>query len=141
MKISVDDLRCIPKRAHDNDMGLDLRSNNSDTEIYMGEQVSIDTGVRMQIPRGFGGLVIPRSGLGRRFRMNMANTVGAIDCGYTGNIIVPIVNNGDRPFTIKRFDRFCQIIILPIWLGVLEIVDDLEDSERGLGGFGHTGTK
>ena len=71
----------------------------------------------------------------------MANTVGAIDCGYTGNIIVPIVNNGDRPFTIKRFDRFCQIIIVPLWLGNLEVVDELDGSERGEGGFGHTGTQ
>ena len=141
MKISVDDKRCIPTRAHDVDMGMDLRSNLPDTEIYMGEQVAIDTGVRMQIPKGFGGIVIPRSGLGRRYRMNMANTVGAIDCGYTGNIIVPIVNNGDRPFTIKRFDRFCQIIIVPLWLGNLEVVDELDGSERGEGGFGHTGTQ
>lgn len=139
MKISVDDIKCMPVRAHDTDGGLDLRSNNEDIEIYPGEQVTIDTGVRMAIPKGFVGIVIPRSGLGRKYRMGMANTIGAIDCPYRGNIFVPIVNNGIEPFSIKKYERFCQIIIAPVWLGDLEVVDSLDNTDRGEGGFGHTG--
>ena len=141
MKISIDNKKCMPERAHFDDAGLDLKSNIDDIEIYMGEQVLIDTGVRMEIPSGFAGIVIPRSGLGRKYRMNMANTIGVIDAQYRGNIFVPIVNNGDRPMIIKRFDRFCQIVITQVWLGNIEVVDSLDNTERGEGGFGHTGNK
>ena len=141
MKISVDDKRCMPVRAHSTDMGMDLRSNSEPIVICPGEQVTIDTGVRVAIPPGFGGLIIPRSGLGRKYRLSLANTVGAIDAEYRGNIFVPIHNKGDSNILINKYDRFCQLIIIPIWLGDLELVDDLENTERGQGGFGHTGVQ
>lgn len=138
-KIAIDSEECMPYRAHKWDAGWDLKSNNSDFVIKPGEKVKVHTGVRIGIAPRYMGLVVPRSGLGSKFRITLANVVGVIDCGYTGEIIVNLVNDGDEEKTINRYDRFCQLIIVPIEVSSFMVVDELAGSDRGDGGFGSTG--
>ena len=125
----------MPKRAHEADAGYDLRSPIK-TMIYAGESVVIDTGVHIQIPRGFVGMLKSKSGL------NVNHDIvgeGVIDSGYTGSIRVKLYNHGDESYMIEVGDKISQIVFLPIYTPELELVEELEETERGDGGFGSSG--
>ena len=141
IKIQLDDPQCEPYREHKWDAGIDLRSNNEDLTLDPGEQVKIHTGVRAEIPARYMGLVVPRSGLGSKFRMQLANTVGVIDSPYRGEIMVNVYNNGEQPIVINKYDRFCQLIIVPVLNATFRVVSQLSETRRGDGGFGHTGVQ
>jgi dUTP pyrophosphatase len=108
--------------------------------IAPGSKVKIDTGLRIAIPEGYGGFVLPRSGLGTKYEVRLANTVGLIDPGYRGNVFVFIKNGGDDPVTIDKYDRFAQLVITKVNTDELCVVPTLPASDRH-GGFGHTGVK
>ena len=139
IKIQLDDPQCEPYREHKWDAGVDLRSNMDDITLEPGEQVKVHTGVRAEIPARYMGLIVPRSGLGSKYRMQLANTVGVIDATYRGELMVNVYNNGDQNIYINKYDRFCQLIIVPVLNATYRIVSQLSDTKRGTGGFGSTG--
>ena len=130
-----------PARAHITDAGADLRST-TDVEIYPGELKVVDTGVSVAIPVGFVGLVFNRSSQGK-IEIQLANAVGVIDSAYRGNVKVILKNNGVDRYFIKAEDtRIAQLVIMPIMLATFEEYsgDNWENTSRGIGGFGSTGT-
>ncbi len=122
--------------------GADLYANIETTEtIEPGETKLIKTGVAMAIPKGLVGLVFARSGLASKRGLAPANKVGVIDADYRGEIMVALHNHSNIPQSIEVNERIAQIAFVPYIKGNFEIVDDLEETIRGAGGFGSTGTK
>lgn len=134
MRVKLDDGAYLPERAHPEDAGLDLRAMTGGW-VHPGEHIVFDTGVHVQIPLGHVGLVTSKSGL-------MAKGItcrGTIDSGYTGSIRAVLFNHGSEGYKVKWGDKICQLVILPISLETVELVDELDETERGAGGFGSTG--
>lgn len=128
----------LPTYAHDGDAALDL-SVTEDIVLRPDEYRMVSSGVAVAIPRGFVGLVVPRSGWGRR-GLVFKNTVGVIDSGYRGEIQLPLWNNNANEWLrIKRGDRVAQLLIVPIAQVQVLQVDSLDATERGTGGFGSSG--
>lgn len=130
----------IPSRAHEMDAGLDLYSP-IDTVIpvqsaWTDGSMCIDTGVHIEIPAGYVGFLKSKSGLNVKSGIQ---SEGVIDAGYTGSIMVKLYNHSKYPVPIKKGQKISQLVILPIITPELELVDGLEDTERGNGGFGSTG--
>ena len=133
----ADDPKLLPQRQHATDAGADLFASE-DYEIYPGEQKMIDTGVAVKIPPGYVGYVFNRSSQGKR-GITIPHSVGVVDSGYRNNIKVILKNIGEDPYRIERgVTRIAQLVIQPVLLA--EFVDIWNDSERGTGGFGSTGT-
>ncbi len=121
--------------------GMDLRSAETESRILQpGQRRAIATGIRIAIPPGFEGQVRPRSGLALKKGLGIVNSPGTIDADYRGEIFVPLINLGQEPVEIERGMRIAQLIIAPIQRIAWREVSQLEDSERGDGGFGHTGS-
>ena len=140
----VNKIRCVldegayvPESAHEEDAGYDLRTPK-DVTISAGGCGTIDTGVHIEIPRGYVGFLKSKSGLNVR---NYLTGEGVIDSGYTGSVVVRLYHNipdgEDKHF--KKGDKIIQIVLLPIFKPEFEVVDELEATERGNGGFGSTG--
>jgi dUTP pyrophosphatase len=120
--------------------GVDLfAAVDSSLVIQPGERRLVSTGLRMAIPEGFEGQVRPRSGLALRDGITMLNSPGTIDSDYRGVVQVIVVNLGDQPFKIQRGDRIAQLVIVPVIRATLVESDDLPETIRSAGGFGHTG--
>ena len=128
-----------PTRAHAHDAGADLRASEYHS-IGSGQFVTVPTGVRASIPEGYFGLLAARSSLFGRGLL-MANGVGIIDSGYTGEIKVPLFNTGNLPNIVMAGERIAQLIIVPCELPTFRRVEALEETERGKGGFGSTGVE
>jgi len=121
--------------------GSDLRAAiQTELVIAPGERVLVPTGFRVAIPLGFEGQVRPRSGLALRHGITVPNAPGTIDADYRGELHVILANTGAEAFVIKRGDRIAQLVVAPVPPVLFEEVDDLDDTDRGEGGFGHTGT-
>jgi dUTP pyrophosphatase len=129
----------LPARAHADDAGLDLRSIE-DVELAPGERRRIRTGLRMAIPEGHAGLVLPRSGLALRSGLTLLNTPGLIDAGYRGDVDV-IALNTDRaePVRLAAGERIAQLVLVRLADLEPRAVEALPASLRGEGGFGSTG--
>ena len=137
MKIKLDNGAYMPERAHEADAGYDLRSPITD-RLYAGQAITIDTGVHVEIPHGYVGMLKSKSGL------NVKHDIvgeGVIDSGYTGSIRVKLYNHGGESYMIERGDKISQLVILPIITPELELVDELEETERGANGFGSSGKR
>ncbi len=124
---------------------IDLRINLAEREPFMilrpGESRVVGSGLFMEIPVGWCGIIIPRSGLGSR-GIHIKNVTGLIDADYRGEIALGLVNNGNEEIILERFERVCQMVIVPHYPHVLEFVESVEDlseTDRGTGGFGHSG--
>jgi dUTP pyrophosphatase len=139
IRYTTDDDNCAPFKKHRYDAGWDLRSANEDFTLKPGAKVEVDTGIKVAVPRGYMGLIVPRSGLGTKFRVGLANTVGIIDSDYRGEVKVFLVNDGYVDYEIKQYDRIAQLIVVPIELQSMRKVGFLTSTGRGDGGFGHTG--
>lgn len=135
MKIMLSEGAKMPTRAHPYDAGLDLYATE-DAYIRANNGFVFDTGVHVQIPEGCVGFIKSKSGL-------MVNhgilTDGTIDCGYTGPIKVKLFNHGGSKYEVKAGDKIAQLVIVPCVLLPLELVDSLEETDRGDNGFGSTG--
>lgn len=118
--------------------GMDLRCLD-DVRLEPMERKLVPTGVRMAIPPGFEGQVRPRSGLAIKHGLSMVNTPGTIDSDYRGEIGVLMINLGQEAVELKSGERIAQLVICPVVRAELAIVDDLDATERGEGGFGSTG--
>ncbi len=131
----------LPAYQTEGASGMDLRAD-IETELSippMGRAL-VPTGIALALPPGIEGQVRPRSGLAIRHGVTCLNTPGTIDADYRGEIRVILVNLGDAPFPVRRGDRIAQIVFAPVVKAALEVVDDLEATRRGEGGFGHTGS-
>jgi dUTP pyrophosphatase len=111
----------------------------SKTILKRGEIKLIPCGFAMAVPEGYECQVRPRSGLSSKFGVTMINAPGTIDADYRGEVFVPLINHGPADFTIERGMRIAQMLILPVPPVKLIEVDDLDETARGTGGFGHTG--
>ena len=109
--------------------------------IASGETVLVHTGLAVEIPAGFVGLVCARSGLATKRGLAPANKVGVIDADYRGEVMVALHNHGAEPQTIDHGERIAQLVLVPYLTAAYEQAEDLTDTDRGAGGFGSTGTK
>lgn len=109
-------------------------------ELRPGDIKLIPTGLAIALPPGYEAQVRPRSGLAVKHGLSLANTPATIDADYRGEIQVPMINHGKAPFTIERGMRIAQMLVTPVPRIVWDVVDELPDSTRGAGGFGHTGS-
>lgn len=127
-----------PSYANEFAAGLDIRSNEN-TLIQPGQIEDIESKLAVEIPAGHFGMVVARSGLAFNYQIKLINDVGIIDEDYRGNIGIRLVNEGKEPYIIREGDRVAQMIIIPYIQPDLVYVDELSQTERGTGGFGHTG--
>jgi dUTP pyrophosphatase len=129
----------VPFYAHQGDAGCDLRSR-IDQIIPPGERALIPTGVCISIPEGYAGFVQPRSGLALKHGISIVNTPGLIDSKYRGEIGVVLINTDkSENFNIKKGDKIAQFVIQKVESVVFNVVDELDETIRGAGGFGSTG--
>ena len=135
MKIKLDKGAIAPTRAHPWDAGLDLYATE-DEIIPVNNRRTFDTGVHVQIPEGYVGLIKSKSGLMVKHGLI---TDGTIDAHYTGPIKVCLFNHGLVEYPVKAGDKIAQLVIVPCVLPRLELVDSLEETDRGDNGFGSTG--
>jgi dUTP pyrophosphatase len=135
----LSDAAVAPVRAHPGDAGYDLYASEAAT-LGPGERASVGTGIAVEIPDGWAGLVLPRSGLAARQGISLVNAPGLIDAGYRGELRVLLLNT-DRSegFAVEPGDRIAQLMLVRHEAPELEEVESLEDSTRGGGGFGSTG--
>lgn len=125
----------LPERAHDWDAGADLRTPVALT-IHAGNSIVVDTGVHVEIPNGYVGMLKSKSGLNVN---GCVCTEGVIDAGYTGSIKVRIYNHGTHPKAFSPGDKVTQLVIMPVEVPKFEQVDSISGGERGDNGFGSTG--
>ena len=138
LKMMVEDGCEVPSYAHEGDAGLDLRITE-DVRLKPGERRMVPTGVRVAIPEGYVGLCFPRSGLSSKLGISLSNCVGVIDSGYRGVIGATLINHSNETQLLHEGERVCQLVVIPYATCELEVVDSLDDTERGEGGFGSSG--
>jgi dUTP pyrophosphatase len=136
----------LPKHETAQAAGADVRANFapdqrvSGVTLDAGARALIPTGFAMEIPAGFEVQVRPRSGLALKHGISLVNTPGTIDADYRGPVGVLLINLGIEPFHITHGDRIAQLVVAPVVQGDYQLSDALEDTMRGAGGFGSTGT-
>lgn len=132
----------LPHYQTEHSAGVDLYAAvDSETVIGAGRWRLIPTGIALAIPEGYEGQVRPRSGLALKHGIGMLNGPGTIDADYRGEIGIILFNFSDAAFTIRRGDRVAQLIVAKLEKAKFEIVEQLSETARGAGGFGHTGVK
>lgn len=130
----------LPTRAHDGDAGLDLYAAE-DARIAPGERLSVGTGLAVAIPAGHAGLVVPRSGLALRHGIALVNAPGVIDSGYRGELRVLLLNtDSSAEFKLSAGDRVAQLLLVPVATPPPAEADSLDETARGTGGFGSSGS-
>lgn len=131
----------IPTKAHKTDAGYDLYACLEQNEYFAAQMCAmIPTGIAFEIPEGYFGAVYPRSGLSTKQGLRLANCVGVIDSGYINQVYVPLFNDSNGIRVVKNGDRIAQIIFQPYLDTTLTEVNELQETDRGLNGFGSSGT-
>lgn len=139
--IIAEDDSCIPLYASSEAAGADARAFlKEDLILEPGKTLLVPTGLRMAIPAGYEIQVRPRSGLALKNGVTVLNTPGTIDSDYRGELKVILINHGTEPFIIKPGMRIAQLVLAPILQANFIVADMLSTTERGTGGFGHSGT-
>lgn len=136
--IISEDERLFPSYAHPSDAGADLKASH-DGVILPGERELVGTGIRVDIPEGFVGLVHPRSGLAAKHGVTVLNTPGTIDAGYQGEIKVILLNTSDTEFVYSKYDRIAQLVFQRVEHVTFVSEDFTNSSTRSANGFGSTG--
>ncbi len=130
----------LPSYAKPGDAGADLVANEDVTLAPGGGRALIGTGIAVAIPRGYAGFVQPRSGLALRHGVTCLNTPGLIDSGYRDELKVLLINTDpSEPYEVQRGDRIAQLVIQSVEEVIWEEAEQLDETERGQGGFGHSG--
>lgn len=130
----------LPAYAHPGDAGADLTAAERVTLPAGGGRALVGTGIRIALPDGFAGLVLPRSGLAAKHGVTCLNTPGLIDSGYRGEVKVLLVNTDPATdYTVEPGDRIAQLVVQPVAQATFTKVDELDEHVRGEGGFGSTG--
>jgi len=131
----------LPSYATDGSAGLDLRAMLAEPlDLFPGACELIPTGMAVHIADpGLAALILPRSGLGHRHGIVLGNLVGLIDSDYQGQLMVSCWNRGSGPFRMEVGERIAQLVLVPVVRARFELVEEFADSDRGAGGFGHSG--
>ena len=141
LKIQLRDDKYKPSYSTSGSAGIDLKAvvEEGSINIEPFETVYFDTGIKVSIPEGFVGLIYARSGLSTKYGLAPANKVGVIDSDYRGPVKVALYNHSNYVREVSDGDRIAQLIITPYITADIKIVDTLDETERGSGGFGSTG--
>ncbi len=130
----------MPEYATPSSAGMDVRANiETPITLMPMQRVLVPTGLRIQLPLGYECQIRPRSGLALKHGVTVLNSPGTIDADYRGEIGVVLINLSDTPFVINNGERICQMVVAPYSHVEWEAVESLDATERGEGGFGHTG--
>ncbi|NND23143.1 MAG: dUTP diphosphatase [Acidimicrobiia bacterium] len=128
----------VPKKQHELDIGYDLASVENTT--LLSKQVTlVRTGLSISLPPGVAGFVLPRSGLATKHQITLINSPGLIDPGYTGEILIPLINHSDINYNISKQERVAQLVLVNSDNVEFDLVDELNVTERSSDGFGSTG--
>jgi len=130
----------LPAYAHPSDAGMDIHSVKA-LVIPAGKRALVPTGLVVNLPMGYEAQVRPRSGLALKFGVTVLNTPGTIDAGYRGEIGVILANFGEMDFEVKVGDRIAQLVIAPVTQPTVVETSEVEETDRGAGGFGSTGIR
>ena len=132
----------LPKYETEGSSGLDLAANtDKQIKILPGKSEIIPTGLAVAIPKNFEIQIRPRSGLAAKSQISVLNTPGTIDADYRGELKVILINLSDKVFVVEKGSRIAQMVLCPVVKATLKEVTELENTERGSGGFGSTGIK
>ena len=133
----------LPEYATDGSAGLDLRACiDEPVTIGPGETLLVATGIAIHIADpGYAAVILPRSGLGHRHGIVLGNLVGLIDSDYQGEVGISCWNRGSEPYVVEPGDRIAQLVVVPVARARFELVEEFTETERGSGGFGHTGRR
>ncbi|MDX5366625.1 MAG: dUTP diphosphatase [Alphaproteobacteria bacterium] len=134
----------LPRYETSGAAGMDLIAALGEGEAMVlqpGERALVPTGLAIALPAGFEAQVRPRSGLAAKNGVTVLNSPGTIDCDYRGEVKVILLNHGREPFTIERGTRIAQMVVAPVTQAMFREVESLDETARGAGGFGSTGTK
>ncbi|KGI61250.1 dUTP diphosphatase [Prevotella sp. S7 MS 2] len=132
----------LPQYATAQSAGLDLRANIDEPIILKPlERRLIPTGLHIALPVGYEAQIRPRSGLALKHGLTVLNTPGTVDADYRGEIMVLLINFSNEPFTVNDGERIAQMVIARHEQAEFELVEELDETERGVGGYGHTGVK
>jgi dUTP pyrophosphatase len=130
----------LPRYAKPGDAGFDLMARERAEIAARGGRVLVPTGIAVALPEGYAGFIQPRSGLALHHGVTVLNAPGLVDAGYRGELKVVLVNTDPaEPYTVERGDRIAQFVVQAVEHVRLDVVSDLGASERGEGGFGHSG--
>ncbi len=130
----------LPRYMTAQSAGMDLcAAIKKNLVLNKGELTLISTGFAIALPPGFEAQIRPRSGLAIKHGIGLINSPGTVDADYRGEIKIAVINLGAKPYTFRRGDRIAQMIIKKVYFAKLEIVEELEETKRNTGGFGHTG--
>lgn len=131
----------LPRYMTSHSAGMDLFASLEEEEVTLppGERRLIPTGIAIALPAGYEAQVRPRSGLALKHGVSLLNSPGTVDADYRGEIGVIMINLGDEPFAIRDGDRIAQLVVHQVCRAELHEVEELPESKRGEGGFGHTG--
>lgn len=135
IRVKLDKEAFLPERAHYEDAGWDIKTPY-DFEIEAGGSAIIDTGIHVEIPYSYVGLLKSKSGLNVKYGIT---SEGVIDCGYTGAVIAKLYNHGDKAVAFERGDKITQLVVVPINTDTIEEVSEISGGRRGNAGFGSTG--
>ena len=128
----------IPSKSHEDDIGYDLYSDDQYL-IKPQKVVLVKLGIAIQLPKNIGGFVLPRSGLASKYLIAPINAPGLIDPGYTGELMVPLMNYSNEVYTVSQNERVAQLVTITTGSISFEKVDELDVTDRSTGGFGSTG--
>ena len=128
----------IPKKQHSSDIGYDIYSVKS-YNILPKKVTKIETGVSIELTENYAGFILPRSGLASKHSITSINSPGLVDPGYTGELIIPLINHSDKTYNLKKGDRFAQLVIINVENVSFNAVDELKKTDRSNKGFGSTG--
>ena len=132
----------LPAYATSQSAGMDLRANiNESIVLHPMERRLVPTGLHIALPQGFEAQIRPRSGLALKHGITVLNTPGTIDADYRGELMVLLINFSDTDFVINDGERIAQMVVARHEQIEFQLVDELDDTERGAGGYGHTGVK
>ena len=130
----------LPCRATEVSAGADLCACIDEAVVLMpGDRKLVPTGIAIAVPNGYGGFVFARSGLSSKFGVSLANCVGVIDSDYRGEVKISVINHSSEPYTIKNGERIAQLVVMPVDLCEYGFTNELDETDRGTGGFGSTG--
>ena len=130
----------LPRYMTAQSAGMDVcAALEQELVLDQGARALIPTGFAIALPTGYEAQIRPRSGLAVKHGIGLINSPGTIDADYRGEIKIAVINLGTQPYTVKRGDRIAQMVIKKVTIAQLDVVDELDETERNSGGFGHTG--
>jgi dUTP pyrophosphatase len=139
-RLAGNDDVALPQYMTEHAAGMDVCAAVKEPIVLApGETKLIPTGLAIAVPPGYEAQIRPRSGLALKKSISIMNAPGTIDADYRGEVGIILTNFGKEPFTVNRGERICQMIIAPVVMATLKVVTELPSTERGVGGFGHTG--